>query len=124
MVLGSLIPVHTSTLVLVQRTDIKLTQGKHPGHNKGMPEVLDTTETGPETIMDLAGTMSMADLARAAGLSRSHMSLVLRGKRSPSLDTCHRLAQALNQDVAEVIRLLPRTERQQLFLRVHGTQAA
>lgn len=98
-----------------------------------MPETVQTLGNGaapvtpeaPETIMDLAGTLTMAALAREAGLSRSHLSLILRGKRQPSLDTCYRLATALKRDVVDIIRLLPQTERQQLFLRVQsGFRAA
>lgn len=64
-----------------------------------------------ESILDLAGGRSMARVAGLAGLSRSHVSLILRGKRQPSLDTCHRLAQALNVEVGEIISRLPQTGR-------------
>ncbi len=42
------------------------------------------------------------DIAKAAGLSPSHFSQMLRGKRRPRITTAMRLADVLKADVAEL----------------------
>lgn len=43
--------------------------------------------------------------------SKGHLSQILRGKRSPSLSTIVRLANALEVDVGDFFKPLPDTER-------------
>lgn len=43
-------------------------------------------------------------LAEKTGISKSHASLVLRGKRQPSITVCQRMAKALGVSVDEFLR--------------------
>lgn len=70
-------------------------------------------DTEAVNIMELAGGISQAELARRAGLSRSHLSLILRGQRQPSLVSLQRLADALSVPLSQIIALLPQAERPQ-----------
>ncbi|MGD1055867.1 MAG: helix-turn-helix transcriptional regulator [Solirubrobacteraceae bacterium] len=47
--------------------------------------------------------LSQDQLAMAAGLHRTHISLLERGRREPSLDTLVRLCRALQMSPAEAI---------------------
>ena len=46
---------------------------------------------------------TLENLAVRAGLSRSHLSLIERGLRSPSLTTLHKLAASLEISIAELV---------------------
>ena len=48
--------------------------------------------------------MSQEDLAAVSGLHRSYIGGVERGERNPSLTNIGRLAEALEVDVAELVR--------------------
>lgn len=63
------------------------------------------------TLGDVCDGMSLGEIARRSGLSKSHVSLVFRGLRQPSLDTCYRLADGLGVSVPDIIRLLPQSDR-------------
>jgi transcriptional regulator with XRE-family HTH domain len=48
---------------------------------------------------------SQGELARQAGISRSFVSMVLSGDTSPSINFCHKVAQALGEAPEKVLRL-------------------
>lgn len=62
--------------------------------------------TSSITLNTLAGGVSLSQVAREAGLSRSYLSLVWRGKRSPSLSALYRIAAALQVSVGDVVTAL------------------
>lgn len=49
--------------------------------------------------------MTQADLARAAGVSKPHVSLVLNGERNPGMDFLEGVAKALRLPIDEVYRV-------------------
>lgn len=49
--------------------------------------------------------MTQADLARAAGVSKPHVSLVLNGGRNPGMDFLEGVAKALRLPIDEVYRV-------------------
>lgn len=53
------------------------------------------------------GDGSNSDLARKVGISASHLSLILAGKRSPSLTTLRALVKALAIPVEDLLNRLP-----------------
>jgi transcriptional regulator with XRE-family HTH domain len=54
-----------------------------------------------------------AELAKAAGISNSHLSLIFAGKRSPSIATARTLAVAVGLPVGELLFRLPPLVKQQ-----------
>lgn len=54
-------------------------------------------------VLRVARGMSQEDLAAAAGLHRTHISLIERNKRSARLETVERLAMALGVQPSELI---------------------
>jgi DNA-binding XRE family transcriptional regulator len=48
--------------------------------------------------------LSQAQLAKLAGLTQQAICLLEQGKRRPLLDTCQKLARALNIDPAELLK--------------------
>lgn len=55
--------------------------------------------------------MSLAELARVSGVSRAALQAILAGRRSPTLDTIAKLANALRVDPIELLRGPPRAKR-------------
>ena len=55
--------------------------------------------------MIVANCQTQAELARRAGLSRPTISLMLTGKRFPDVESCYKLARALDCNVATLLRL-------------------
>lgn len=54
----------------------------------------------------LLGRLSQRELAKRAGLHYSYVSLVLRGKRRPSIDALSRIAKATGRDMGATYALL------------------
>lgn len=55
--------------------------------------------------------MSLAELARVSGVSRAALQAILAGRRSPTLDTIAKLANALRVDPIELLRGPPRAKK-------------
>jgi DNA-binding phage protein len=90
-------------MVLVLRP--LLTWGKQHMENVDM-----RPEPDIRTWVEATGGMSLSEVARRSGVSKSHLSLVFRGLRRPSIGVCRRLSQSMGVPLAEVIRLLPDSE--------------
>lgn len=67
-----------------------------------------------KTLRDRRG-LTLRDLAEASGLSVNTISLIQRGKSSPTIGTLHKLATALGVSVADFVE--EESDRQVIFLK-------
>jgi len=82
------------------------------------PEVSTTIGTAIKANR-LAHRWSQAELAKRAALSREFVSMVESRKRSPSLETLHRIATCFNKDPADLLKEIGDAgERLELALRL------
>jgi transcriptional regulator with XRE-family HTH domain len=69
-------------------------------------------------------SVSLGDIERATGLTRPHISRVLRGLSNPSVGSLHEIARAMGVREAELLEYLRGRRREQERGEERGEQAA
>lgn len=72
-------------------------------------------------LLRCAHDMTLSDLSSAADISLSHLSLVERGKRQPSMGTANKIAKAFHMPTSDLVDLAEQVERLRPSKQVQAT---